>query len=151
MQVFRICRAAFVALDGVGAETYGGRWNSPGRTMVYTASAVSLAVVEALVNVDALTTPDTNLVRLTIAIPDAVTRDRITASRLPTGWQTEAGVEACRVLGDAWLKAGRTAILEVPSAPVPEEVNVLINPVHADARLIRVVKQVPFTFDTRLV
>ncbi|WP_367268713.1 RES domain-containing protein, partial [uncultured Sphingomonas sp.] len=36
MIVHRLCKAAHAALDGEGARMWGGRWNSPGRAMVYT-------------------------------------------------------------------------------------------------------------------
>lgn len=37
-------------LDGEGARRVGGRWNSPGRAVVYMADSVALAVLENLVH-----------------------------------------------------------------------------------------------------
>ena len=37
-------------MDGEGARRVGGRWNSPGRCVVYMAQSVSLAVLENLVH-----------------------------------------------------------------------------------------------------
>jgi RES domain-containing protein len=54
-------------------------------------------------------------------------------------------------VGDAWLVAALTLTLHVPAAPVPEELNVLINPVHPEAARVRVVARRPFFFDPRLV
>lgn len=39
--------------------------------------------------------------------------------------------------GDQWLTSGKSTLMCLPSVIVPEDTNVLINPVHADARLIR--------------
>ncbi|OYV73871.1 MAG: hypothetical protein B7Z72_01510 [Gemmatimonadetes bacterium 21-71-4] len=150
MRVYRICAPAHAALDGAGAEQYGGRWNSPGRRMVYTAGHVSLAVVEALVHVDAATAP-LSQVLLTIDVPDDVRIVRVDAGALGAGWQTESGIAACRAAGDAWLAAGRAAVLAVPSAPIPEETNYLMNPAHVDAARIRVVERRAFSFDERLL
>jgi RES domain-containing protein len=48
MLVYRIARAAYSALDGEGARRSGGRWNSPGTPVVYTAGSRALAVLEVL-------------------------------------------------------------------------------------------------------
>ena len=40
------CREQFVDLNGEGARLYGGRWNSPGRPMVYAAESAALALLE---------------------------------------------------------------------------------------------------------
>ena len=53
---WRISRAAFADLSGTGARLYGGRWNSPGRAMIYAAEAAALAVLEVRVHLDL--TPD---------------------------------------------------------------------------------------------
>ena len=44
--VYHLCRASFKALDGEGAHLNGGRWNSPGRPVVYTSSTLALAALE---------------------------------------------------------------------------------------------------------
>ena len=49
-RVFRVCRARYARLDGTGAQLAGGRWNSPGRAVVYMAESIALAVVENLVH-----------------------------------------------------------------------------------------------------
>ena len=40
------------AFNGSGARKYGGRWNSPGTSVVYTAQSQSLAALEILVHLD---------------------------------------------------------------------------------------------------
>lgn len=52
MRVWRVSRAAFADLSGEGARLYGGRWNSPGRPMVYTAENPALAILEVRVHLD---------------------------------------------------------------------------------------------------
>ena len=49
---WRICRRPFADLSGEGARLYGGRWNSPGRPVVYAAEAAALAVLEVRVHLD---------------------------------------------------------------------------------------------------
>lgn len=39
-RVFRVCRARYGRLDGIGARLVGGRWNSSGRAIVYMAATL---------------------------------------------------------------------------------------------------------------
>src|ERR671914_520595 len=50
-------------------------------------------------------------------------------------------------VGDTWLAEDRTAVLQVPSAVVPEEWNYIINPRHPAAKAIEVVRRRKFSFD----
>ena len=52
------------------------------------------------------------------------------------------GLRACRTAS--------SALLVVPSVIVPEECNVLINPLHADAAGLRAAKLRPWVYDLRL-
>lgn len=143
MKVYRLARAPFAALDGEGARLYGGRWNSPGRPLVYTAASPSLAVLEILVHLDLppeLTPSDYRL--LTIEVPDDLPTERLEAvPRDPV---------ACQDAGDAFLRAGADAALSVPSVIVPQERNLLINPLHPRAAAVRTVRNDPFAIDARL-
>jgi hypothetical protein len=49
------------------------------------------------------------------------------------------------------MDRGRTLVLRVPSAPVPEEMNVLLNPRHSGMRRVRILAERRFFFDPRLV
>jgi RES domain-containing protein len=148
--VFRLCRVAFQALDGEGARLYGGRWNSPGRPAVYTSSSRALAALEYLVHVDPVNVPS-DLVLLTIDVPDTAPRDAIDPAALPARWAADAEPPECQALGDAWLRAGATLALEVPAAPVPEERNVILDPRHPAHAGVRIVSSRPFVFDPRLL
>ena len=50
--VWRICRRPFADLSGEGARLYGGRWNAPGRPLIYAAETAALAVLEVRVHLD---------------------------------------------------------------------------------------------------
>lgn len=53
-------------------------------------------------------------------------------------------------VGEEWLAGANSALLLVPSTIVPEEFNVLINPVHPDAVGLVYTKVRKFLYDPRL-
>ena len=150
MQAFRLVKArrAATALDGEGARRFGGRWNPPGVALVYCSSSLSLAVLELLVHVEPLAAPD-DLVAVQIELPEDLAQRRLVPADLPTDWRT-AGRAGLRALGAEWIRAGNEAVLVVPSAIVPAEANILVNPAHPAAARIRILAQEPFSWDPRL-
>lgn len=149
MIVWRLARLAHVKLDGEGARLAGGRWNSRGRAAVYTSSRLSLAALELLVHTDVpLVPPD--LVACELDVPDDIEIESVELATLPNDWRIP-GHPACRSIGDTWIDAGRTAVLGVPSAVVPEEWNYIINPRHRAAKRIELVRRRKFNFDARLL
>ena len=151
MLVWRICRHAYRELDGEGARVNGGRWNSEGVAVIYTSASLSLAALELLVHVEPLSIP-ADLVAMEIQIPD--TRG-ISAyaevKQLPHDWRAYPAPDWEADLGDTWIHDGAFLVLGVPSAVVPEEFNVLINPAHPAMRQVKVISVRPFRFDDRLL
>lgn len=138
-------------LSGKGAERTGGRWNRPGRPVVYAASSIALACLETVVHLGAETLPlNRTLVR--IDVPDEVWARRTIrgAEELPIGWNAIPESKVSLDIGDEWLRKAEGALLLVPSAIVPEELNALINPLHADARRIVATKVRRWHYDGRL-
>lgn len=138
MRLWRVARAAFADLSGEGARLYGGRWNSPGRPVVYTAENPALAILEVRVHLD--------------LAPELIPDDYVLIE-IETGAASVSESEdpqEPRSLGDAWLGAGQTALLKVPSFIAPRSANVLINPHHRDAVAIEIVGTQQFDFDRRL-
>lgn len=149
MHVWRLARSVYPALDGEGARLHGGRWNEPGTPVVYTSGSLSLAALELLVHLDPDRLPD-DLVAYTVEVPDGLERRRITAGDLPKEWNRRVEVPALRRIGETWAVNRDAVALRVPSAVIPEEHNVLLNPRHPDARAIHVADRRPFDFDPRL-
>ncbi len=150
MLAWRICRRKYQALDGEGARLHGGRWNSPGVPVVYASSSLSLAALEYLVHLDREDVPR-DLVAMRLEIPDEGPVAALRASALPRDWRRYPAPPACAAAGDAWASRGEALVLRVPSAVVPEETNLLINPRHPRAGEVRVAGTRPFAFDPRLV
>ncbi len=72
------------------------------------------------------------------------------ARRLPADWTSHPAGPASQNHGAAWLKASRFAALKVPSSVIPEETNLLLNPLAPEFDSIRVVEEKPFRLDLRL-
>lgn len=141
-------RFAGAAFDGEGARLYGGRWSSPGSAVVYTAEHVSLALLELLVHLhDSRLLPSYSLCRA--SFPTALVR-RIDVADLPRGWRSVPAPQKLQGIGDRWLRSGASAVLEVPSAIVPQERNYLLNPAHPDFAEVELEPPVPFEWDERL-
>lgn len=153
MDVYRLTRARHADLSGEGARLYGGRWNTAGAPAVYAAASRALAALEYLVHLDVEDAPD-DLVLLTIALPDGLAETVVGSDALAAeapDWAVFADHPACRRAGDAWLAAGATLALRVPSAPVPEEQSVVLNPRHPAMRDVRVAARRAFAYDPRLL
>lgn len=152
MRVWRICRQPYArtTLDGVGGLYASGRWHLQGHPILYTASSAALAALEALVHVDSGNAPS-DLRLLTIHVPDELPREELTIATLPRGWNAVPGPPSLQAIGTQWLRSLRGPVLVVPSAIIPEERNLLLNPKHPALRGVRVTKTAPFSFDPRLV
>jgi RES domain-containing protein len=150
MRVYLLIRAPRVsqALTGEGARRYGSPWNPKGVPMVYTASTLSLAALEALVHF-AIETSPLDYVALTVRVPDDAV-ERVVDKRLAPDWHTMPAPAACQELGARWAAEAQSLGLAVPSAVVPSESNILLNPLHPDFPKVTLEKQEPFLFDSRL-
>ncbi len=117
---------------------------------MYTSERLSLAVLETLVHIEPDMIPP-DLLSYEIDVPQALQVRTVSAAGLPQGWQEEPGHPALRAMGDDWVASHGSAALLVPSALVPEEMNLLINPAHRDAARTTIARSQPFRFDLRLI
>ncbi|MEO1133770.1 MAG: RES family NAD+ phosphorylase [Cyanobacteria bacterium J06639_1] len=151
MQVWRLCKACWAqsAFSGEGARRVGGRWNHKGVAVVYAARSLSLAAIELFVHLEPEDRPD-DLVQISAEIPAGVSRRKLTLANLPKNWRAYPAPTMLQTLGSEWVRAGESAILELPSAVIPNETNVLVNPNHADFQDITINPPEPFFFDPRM-
>jgi RES domain-containing protein len=141
-------RFAKSAFTGEGARLFGGRWNSPGRPVVYTAQSQALAALEILVHLDS-----EKLLRHYLAIPVTIPPhliEHLSPSSLPKNWRAYPAPRSTHAIGDSWLSRASAPALQVPSVVIPSESNFLLNPAHPQFAKLRLGKPVPFRFDPRL-
>lgn len=142
-------KLASEAFSGEGARLYGGRWNSPGVRMVYTAESRSLAALEILVHLESLELLSQYVV-FEVSF-DASLVTRIQEGNLPPDWQAEPAPSELRAIGDSWAASRASAVLQVPSAIIPSESLFLLNPLHKDFSKLAIGQPLPIRIDPRLL
>jgi RES domain-containing protein len=150
MKVWRLARRDRTDLDGEGARLYGGRWNSPGTAVIYTAGTLSLAVLEYLVHLNPDKIPN-DLVSIAGDIPDTLVIDHIGVETLPRNWREWTLQPVTQTMGTQWVTSGRSAVLRVPSVVIPQESNYVLNPRHPEFAAIAWSVPAPFSLDLRLL
>lgn len=142
MELWRLCRRPHADLSGEGARIFGGRWNSPGRPVVYLAEHPALAALELLIHLDLpFELLPNDFVLMRVLVPDGLIAEVADVS--------VAGSETVAT-GDAWLTEGRSMALRVPSVLLPYAGNVLLNPRLPEVAHASIASIEPFDFDPRL-
>lgn len=151
LEAWRITKRRYAAqaFDGEGARRFGGRWSSVGHRAVYASETLALATLELLVHLESSAVLGA-YVAIPIRIPPRLVHS-VPQNQLPDDWNAYPAPVAVQRLGNAWLEAGRSAVLRVPSVIVPTESNYVLNPAHKDCGKIQIGEVQPFALDGRLV
>jgi RES domain-containing protein len=148
MQIYRIADRRHPVWDGTGAMLMGGRFNSPGKPVIYGSLSFAGAMLEVLAHARIGKVPR-NHVYVKAEAPEGLTLERAAEDCLPQDWDApDSG--AAREFGDRWLDQRRSAVLLVPSVVARLEWNALVNPAHPDAMHIDVTDPAPVIWDARL-
>jgi RES domain-containing protein len=148
VQIFRIGDGRHPIWDGTGAALVGGRWNSPGKPVIYTSLSYSCAMLEILAHANIGRIPATHRF-VVVDVPDGVSVENCDEDNLPAGWDSQNTAPA-RAFGDQWLKEARSALLLVPSVVARLDQNALVNTLHPDAKLLVPSSPQPVIWDKRL-
>lgn len=124
-------------LTGREARAIGGRWNSPGVSIIYCSSSYCAAFMEMLVR-QVYMIP--GIAAMQLLIPPEVSIRTVYENSLPAAWRNmdEKSRAATQDIGSQWVDAMESCILSVPSARVPYERILLLNPLHPEFGHIRV-------------
>jgi RES domain-containing protein len=147
-------------LSGAGAASVGGRYNSLGTAVVYASVNVSLTVLETIVHFGVGTKSHSNKYLVEIEVPDDVfaARETMDIEQLKAEgyafWDAIPSGQHAQPVGDNWITAGTSLLLELPSAIVPHpgvpDQNILINPAHGDFHRINILRAEKFIYDPRI-
>lgn len=147
-ELYRLVKAARAddVLSGEGARRFGGRWNPPGRPVVYAAESRALAVLEAFVHL----TDEARGMRFLLYAITLPVRARLRRYAHEAPGQRPPPVAASRAFGGAWLDESATLGLVVPSVIVPRDTNYVLNVLHPQFLKLKLAEPEPFSFDERL-
>lgn len=151
MRLWRLTarRHAATAFSGLGNQRVGSRWVPAGLPAVYTSEHAATAILENLVHME----PEhfgRRYVLIAADLSDETSMETLEVGQLPADWQTRYEDEALQSIGEDWFRRGASAFLIVPSAIVPEERNIIVNPTHPDFATLVIHPPRDYFFDERL-
>jgi len=113
MVVYRIAGRKYVNdLSGIGAATYGGRWNNKGSAVLYTGETKEISLLETIVH-----TPPMLIKKLSILAIE-IQKDSITKIEIKDLLSNWFGYSASTILSEIsenWILNGDAVALKVPS------------------------------------
>ena len=147
MIVFRLANEPYKNdISGDGASRYGGRWNSSGLKVLYTSQSISLTILESLVHLRSDLIPASqHLLRIEVPDKDII---EISTVKIKPGWERE--YEYTQWIGDQFITQNQGLLLRVPSVIVPEEFNLLINPINKEFKKVKLLRSDLLRLDKRL-
>jgi len=150
MRAWRIAKEKRATdLSGKGAAIEGGRWNDQDVPAVYMGMTPAICCLETFVH--ATGQPTFPLKITCFELPsDTSLYKTLSAADLPEGWASLPADRPSMDLGTAWLKSNTHLGLIVPSAIMPLELNVVVNPNHPQASRIKVAEMYDFMYDPRM-
>lgn len=141
-------------LSGEGAYLYGGRWNSKGTRILYTAENMALSMLEALAHIT-MVNQQRSYCRIVMELiteePYSKYMEEINTDQLPSDWRNSPEPDALKTIGDAFIAEGKMFALKVPSVLAPDSYNYLLNPNHEMFGMMKIIQSDEVKFDQRLI
>jgi len=149
MVLYRIGKTKFANdREGTGAKLNGGRWNHEGVACIYCAATRALSLLEYSAHVTLDTIPR-SLSFTSFEVPDDLVHV-IKTTRLPANWDLWPHPKEARDFGTDLLLENKHAVIQFPSAIIPEESIYLINPQHNRMKSIKIIGLRDYAYDLRL-
>jgi RES domain-containing protein len=148
MEVFRISRSKYTNdLSGEGARLYGGRWNRPGLSALYTSQSRALALLELIVHFNSADALRLDYEFLTLDIEDSMIVSLCEEVEI---YNKENKIFPCREKTEMLFIKQNVLGIRVPSVIIPQECNVIINPMHDWMKSVKILKKESVVIDKRL-
>ena len=150
MTLYRLASKEYISdFSGTGARLYGGRWNLVGSPAIYTSEYLSLAFLEKYVHARSKENMErVALVKVEIdenKIPIFHTDKKL----LKESWHED--ISYSQWLGAQVLSDLSIGAFSVPSAIIPTERNIILNPLSEMFHRIKFSEPVDFITDFRLL
>lgn len=151
MKAWRIAKAKRAQdLSGKGAAIAGGRWNEEDVPAVYMGLNPAICCLETYVHASGK--PAIPLKITAFELPDDDSLFWVPAIEdLPHGWESLPPDRPSMDFGTRWLRANRHLGMVIPSAVLPLERNIVINPHHPSVSQIKLVEIYDFVYDPRML
>lgn len=147
MQVYRISQTQYAKdLTGEGARLFGGRWNQPMVSCLYTSESRALALLEYSVNV--------NIYEIRRALSfityeiDEKKIFKVEIADLPGNWKDTILPKQTQEFGTNLLLEQKIPIIKIPSVVISDEFNYLINPLYY--LKLKIVEIKDYAYDIRV-
>ena len=120
-----------MVFSGEGGLYVAGRWNYKGRKVIYCSQSISLCTLEWLSH-NGLSVSAFSYNKYSIEIPEKLIT-RYEEKELPKHWNKSPSIDKTREFAESNLfNKTEHAAIAVPSVVIPEEYNLVINPLHKD-------------------
>ncbi len=121
--------------SGEGGLYVAGRWNHKGRKVIYCSNSISLCTLEWLAH-NGLSVSGFSYHRFEINVPDKLIR-AFSVKDMPKAWKQAPATNITRDFAEEHLfEQTKHIAIAVPSAMVPEEYNLVINPMHKETKSV---------------
>jgi len=138
MKAYRISKHKYLEdLSGRGAEIHGGRWNKVGTPLLYCCTNLSLAALEQLAR-NSLVLLNKHFGFVELELPNSIEIKELNHTELPKNWRQDDPSEKTQSIGTKFIREQKSLVLKVPSAMLPFEYNLLINPLHKEFKSIKI-------------
>lgn len=150
MIAWRVTKAKRASdLSGIGAALDGGRWNDVDVPAVYMGLSPAICSLETFVHTGSYPVVPLKITRFILPDDEGLYIEP-SPTELPPGWSSIPPDRVSMGFGTDWLKGGRQLGLIVPSAVLPLERNIVLNPVHPAIAQVRADLQFDFMYDKRM-
>lgn len=120
-----------VTFSGEGGLYVAGRWSYMGKKAIYCSESIALCTLEWLAH-NGLSISGFNYYKYSIDVPDDLTV-KFFHSDLPEDWNLTPTTDSTRDFAERHLfSSNKTLAIAIPSVIVPEEYNLVINPLHTE-------------------
>jgi len=151
MFVYRIAKKEHSSLDGMDGMYGPGRWHKKGNLVIYTSEHASLAAWEKIVHVASFENLPNNLLLIKIEIPDRIEIQTVPQKVLVKGWDNFPFASETVNYGTSFLQKKEHLALKIPSVIIPDEYNIILNPLHPDIQACSVINAIQLIFDMRVL
>jgi len=151
LRIFRLTKTNYINdLSGEGARLYSGRWNRRGEALLYFSEHLSLCVLELLTRMDyEFLAADYSF--LEAEVPSSLISTLRKPEIITEKWRNNPPISLTQDYGSIWIQKAKTLALKVPSAVLPNESNILINPNHKHFSKIKIMSKRILDIDPRIL